>query len=80
MGILGYNRKPLTPAQVDAFAEAGRKAREAAAKSPDHLGQSLGLPRAAVEHILKMEARLAQLERKVAALEGPAHLSKVEKR
>lgn len=86
-------RKPLTPAQVTAFEEAGRKEREAAAKSPDHLGQRVGLPRAAADYILRLEARIEQLElwkvgearieqleRRVAALEGPPHLSKVEKR
>jgi hypothetical protein len=78
MGI--FRRQPLTPAQVTVFEEAGRKQRESAAKSPVSLGQRVGLPRDAAEYILKLEARIEQLERKVAALEGPAHLQKVEKR
>lgn len=77
---MGFFRKPLTPAEVDAYTEAGRKAREAAAKCPVHLGQTVGLPRAAADYILRLEARIEALEKKVAALRGPPHLAAVERR
>lgn len=80
MGILGYKRKPITPAEVSAYEQAGREKREAAAKNPDHFAQTVGLPRAAAEYILRLTARVAQLEQRLAALEGLAHLRKVEKR
>jgi hypothetical protein len=73
-------RKPLTPAEVTAFEEAGRKQREAAANSSQHLGMRVGLPRDAAEYILRLEARIEQLERNVAALEGPPHVARIEKR
>jgi hypothetical protein len=75
-----FRREPPTPAQLDAIAEAGRKEREAAAKNPVHLGQSVGLPRAAAEYILRLEARIEELERKVATLQGPPHVARLEKR
>lgn len=78
MGI--FRRPPLTPEQVTAFEEAGRKAREVAAKSPVHLGQRVGLPRDAAEYVLRLEARIEELERKLDALEGPPHVRRIEKR
>jgi hypothetical protein len=73
-------RKPLTPEQVTAFEEAGKRQRESGAKCPVSLGQRVGLPRDAADYILKLESRIEQLERRLAALEAPAHLSKMEKR
>lgn len=77
-------RQPITTQQLDAIAEAARKQREAqttaAAHSPMSLGSALGLPVAAAAYILTLLTRLEELEKKVAALEGPPHMQAVEKR
>lgn len=79
----GYGQ-PITGAQFDAIAEDARKKCEAqataAANTPMSLGRALGLPVDAAAYILQLVARVEELEKKVAALQGPAHTQAVEKR
>jgi hypothetical protein len=44
------------------------------------LGRSLGVPMDAAVYLVQLENRIAELEKKVAALEGPPHLQAVERR
>ena len=87
---------PNMPAIVDVPAEAKAKdlSREKEAQQKRQLlaraGQyayAVGIPVAAAlcfvrleDRAARLEAQLEQLDQKVAALEGPAHLKKVEKR
>ena len=45
-----------------------------------NLGRSIGVPMDAAVYLVYMENRIAELEKRVAALEGPPHLAAVEKR
>jgi len=44
------------------------------------LGRAMGVPMDAAVWLIQLEDKVAALEKKVAALEGPPHLREVEKR
>lgn len=77
---LPWYRKTLSPEQITAIEDEARKKREAATKHPECLASTLGLPIAAGNFLLQLVARIEELEQKVAALQGPPHLGKIEKR
>lgn len=81
---MAFRRQPPPPEYFDRIAENARKQREAQAAavnvSPRAFAQTIELPVSATQYILGLAARIEALEKKVAALEGPPHLSQVEKR
>lgn len=81
---MAFRRLPPPPEYFDRIAENARKKREAQAAavnlSPRAFAQTIELPVTAASFILGLVERIKTLEQKVSALEGPPHLSAVEKR
>jgi hypothetical protein len=68
------------PSTFDAVAAEAKRKRDDAANQPVSIAYAFGLPREFGVWLSALVARVAELEKKVAALEGPPHLANVEKR
>lgn len=80
-------RQPLTEEQIQANVRAMRKAQglpePGAPPTAQGLGRDLGIPLATAQFLQRLEARVLELEREVAALRNagvPPHLRNVERR